>query len=80
MDNNETFKKVKLAITKLSGLKDGDLKECFRLGGFDVSVAQFDSYKVSKDNKRHKPMSDEALGAFLNGLIAYGNGERSPKE
>ena len=71
MTNNDVFKKVKVALGKLADMRDAELKECFRLSGVEVSVAQFDSYKVGTENRRYKPMPDEALEAFLNGLIEY---------
>jgi len=71
LDNNDVFKKVKIATAKLSDLKDAEFKECFRLGGHEITVANFDSYKVSTDNKRYKPMPDEALEAFLDGLVSF---------
>jgi len=73
MTNNDIFKKVKIATSKLSGLKDAEFKECFRLGGYDITVSNFDSYKVSTENRRYKPMPDDALEAFLNGIIEFAN-------
>jgi len=71
LSNNDVFKKIKVASAKLAGMKDSDFKECFRLGGHNISVANFDSYKVSTENKRYKPMPDEALESFLDGLIQF---------
>jgi uncharacterized protein YehS (DUF1456 family) len=75
LSNNDVFKKVKIATAKLSGLKDADFKECFRLGGHEITVANFDSYKVSTENRRYKPMPDEALESFLNGLVTFSQKE-----
>ena len=70
--NNDIFKKVKVAAHGLADLSDKDCIECFKLGGYEeMSIARLDSWKCGETNKRHKPMPDEALEAYLNGLVEF---------
>jgi uncharacterized protein YehS (DUF1456 family) len=64
--NNIIMKKVRIAFD----LKDADLAALFARGGVVVSKSERSSWFRNAENKHHRPCSDEALQALLNGLTA----------
>jgi len=70
MINNNVLKKIAIA----NNLKHYELKECFELGGFQLSSSRIKAFMAGSQNKNHEKLSDELFEAFLNGFIIYSRG------
>lgn len=70
MTNNNILKKIAIA----NNLKHFDIKECFELGGFDVSSSRIKGFMAGSQNKNHEKLNDEMFEGFLNGFIIYSRG------
>ncbi len=70
MTNNNILKKIAIA----NNLKHYELKECFELGGFELSSSRIKAFMAGSQNKNHEKLNDEMFEAFLNGFIIYSRG------
>lgn len=65
MDNNDIFKKLRIAFD----MKDTDIKETLKLTDFEVSKSEINAIFRSKDHRNFKPCGDQLLRRFLEGII-----------
>ncbi len=63
--NNHILRKLKIALD----LKDFEMIEVFKLGGFDLTKNQLSSLFRSEDNKHYQSCRDQLLRKFLQGMI-----------
>jgi len=70
MTNNNILKKISIA----NNLKHFEVKECFELGGFEISSSRIKAFMAGSQNKNHERLNDEMFEAFLNGFIIYARG------
>jgi hypothetical protein len=70
MTNNNILKKITIA----NNLKHYEVKECFELGGFELSSSRIKAFMAGSQNKNHEQLSDELFEGFLNGFIVYSRG------
>lgn len=68
MNNNQIYKKLLIVLHKSGGPKP---KEIFTLSGAAVTNSQLQGWRVSDDHRHWRPMSDDALEDFLNGLVEW---------
>ena len=70
MTNNNILKKISIA----NNLKHYEVKECFELGGFELSSSRIKAFMAGSQNKNHEQLNDEMFEGFLNGFIIYSRG------
>ncbi|MDX8390148.1 MAG: DUF1456 family protein [Mariprofundaceae bacterium] len=70
MINNNILKKITIA----NNLKHYEIKECFKLGNFELSSSQIKAFMAGSKNKNYEPLNDEMFEGFLNGFILYSRG------
>lgn len=66
MDNNDIFKKLRIAFD----MKDTDIIETLKLSDFEISKSELGALFRNKNHRNYKPCGDQLLRNFLNGLIA----------
>jgi len=76
MNKNSHYKKAR-ALARALGAPPDD--EIFHLGGLEVSSSQLHAWRVGADHPKFRAISDEALLAYLDGLIAWANEEAATK-
>lgn len=74
MTNNDILKKLRIALK----LKDTDIIDIMNLAHFNISKAELGDLFRSEDSPKFKKCGDQFLRNFLNGLIIYLRGEKSP--
>lgn len=72
MDNNDVFKKIRVALS----LKDTDIIEILKLSGHDISKAEVSALFRKPDHPNFRECGDQVLRKFLNGLITKNRGPR----
>ncbi len=75
MTNNN----ILISCYKLLGVDETTMVEIFKLGGFEVKPNTLSGYLKDLDDKEFLDCGYAALGAFLDGLIAYKRGENNKK-
>jgi uncharacterized protein YehS (DUF1456 family) len=73
MSNNDILKKLRIALQ----LKDDDIIEILKCVDFKVSKSELGSFFRNEDHPNFKPLGDQILRKFLNGLIIF---KRGPKQ
>ena len=73
MSNNDIIKKLRVALH----LRNDDIVEILKLVDFKVTASELGAFFRNEDHPNFKPMGDQILRNFLNGLIIY---KRGPKE
>ena len=73
VDNNKVLKKITIAMN----LRNEDTREIFHIGGHELSISPTGAFLVSETNKNFKPLSDDLLTAFMDGLITYSRGAKN---
>ena len=76
MDNNDVFKKIRVALS----LKDTDIIEILKLSDFEMSKSELSALFRKEDHPNYKPCGDQVLRKFLNGLITKNRGPRPEKK
>ena len=66
MDNNDIFKKLRIAFN----MKDTDIIETLKLSNFEISKSEINAIFRNKSHRNYKPCGDQLLRNFLDGLIA----------
>jgi len=64
---------------KTLNISEAKMVEIFKLGDFDVNPNTLSGYLKSQDDKEFLDCGYEALGSFLDGLIAYKRGSSDNK-
>jgi uncharacterized protein YehS (DUF1456 family) len=64
LGNNAILKKLRIALD----LKEDDLTELFKLGGYGISKHELTALFRKKGHKHYKECNDELLGSFLKGV------------
>lgn len=72
MSGNSTYKKARAMARALNAPPDDEL---FRLGGIDVSSSQLHAWRVGADHPKFRAINEDALLAYLDGLIVWANDE-----
>jgi len=70
MTKNNILKKITIA----NNLKHFEIKEIFKLGGFEFSSSQVKAFMAGSQNKNFEKLSEAQFEAFLNGFIIYSRG------
>ncbi len=70
MDNNDIFKKLRVALS----LKNTDIISILKLVDFNITESELGAIFRAEDHPNFKPCGDQLLRNFLNGLIIYKRG------
>jgi uncharacterized protein YehS (DUF1456 family) len=73
LTNNDILKKIRVALK----LRDDDIVRILRLVDFNISKSELGAFFRNEKHPKYKPLQDQILRNFLNGLIIY---ERGPME
>lgn len=78
LTNNDTLKKLRVALK----LRDDDIIEILKLVDFKISKSELGAFFRKEDHPNYKPLQNQILRNFLNGLIIYKRGvmEKKPPQ
>jgi uncharacterized protein YehS (DUF1456 family) len=76
MSNNEIIKKIRVALQ----LKNSDIVEILKLVDFRITESELSAFFRAEDHPKFKPLGDQILRNFLNGLIIYKRGPMPDKQ
>ncbi len=75
MDNNDVFKKLRVALH----LRDDEIVEILKLVKFEITKTELSAVFRKDDHPNYKPCGDQLLRNFLNGLIIHMRGNQEGK-
>lgn len=75
MSNNDILKKLRVALE----LRDDDIIHILSLEDFKISKTELSAFFRTEDHPNFKPLGDQILRKFLNGLVTYKRGPRGSK-
>ena len=77
LSNNDIIKKLRVALK----LRDTDIIEILKLVDYEISKTELSAFFRAEDHENYKPLKDQILRNFLNGLVIYKRGpmEKKPK-
>lgn len=76
MSNNDIIKKLRVALQ----LRNDDIIEILKLVDFRITASELGAFFRKEDHPNYKPMGDQILRNFLNGLIIYKRGKKEDTE
>lgn len=78
ISNNDVLIKLRIALQ----LRDDDIIEILKLVDFKISKTELSAFFRKEDHPNYKPLGDQILRKFLNGLIIHKRGvmERKSKD
>lgn len=76
LNNNDIIKKLRVALK----LKDTDIIEILKLVDFEISKTELSAFFRREDHPNYKPLKDQILRNFLNGLVIYKRGKMPEKK
>ncbi|MBL0049628.1 MAG: DUF1456 family protein [Bacteroidetes bacterium] len=76
MSNNDILKKLRVALQ----LKDDDIIEILKHSDFKLSKTELSAFFRNEEHPNYKPLGDQILRKFLNGLIIHKRGPRPEKK
>ena len=75
MNNNEIFKKLRVALK----LRDDQIVEILKLVDFNITKTELSAFFRAEDHENYKDCGDQVLRNFLNGLIIHLRGPMPDK-
>ena len=75
MDNNDVFKKLRVALH----LRDDEIVEILKLVNYEITKTELSAVFRKDDHPNYKPCGDQLLRNFLNGLIIHMRGKQERK-
>ncbi len=75
ISNNDILKKLRIALQ----LKDDDIIEILKHSDFKLSKTELSAFFRNEEHPNYKPLGDQILRKFLNGLIIHKRGPRKPE-
>ncbi|MDD2345494.1 MAG: DUF1456 family protein [Bacteroidales bacterium] len=76
LTNNDILKKLRVALQ----LRDEDIIEILNLVDFRVTKTELSAFFRKDDHPNYKPLQDQILRNFLNGLVIYKRGPMKKPE
>ena len=70
ISNNDVLIKLRIALQ----LRDDDIIEILKLVDFKISKTELSAFFRKEDHPNYKPLGDQILRKFLNGLIIHKRG------
>lgn len=74
MSNNDILKKLRVALH----LRNDEIVEILKLVDFKITTSELGAFFRSDDHPKFKPLGDQILRNFLNGLIIHMRGPMDP--
>ncbi len=75
MDNNDVFKKLRVALH----LRDDEIVDILKLVDYEITKTELSAVFRKDDHPNYKPCGDQLLRNFLNGLIIHLRGKQDGK-
>lgn len=75
ISNNDILKKLRVALQ----LKDDEIIEILKHADFKISKTELSAFFRNEEHPNFKPLGDQILRKFLNGLIIHKRGRRPEK-
>ena len=75
MDNNDVFKKLRVALH----LRDDEIVQILKLVDYEITKTELSAVFRKDDHPNYKPCGDQLLRNFLNGLIVHMRGKQEEK-
>ncbi|MBD78769.1 MAG: hypothetical protein CL840_07605 [Crocinitomicaceae bacterium] len=75
LTNNDIIKKLRVALK----LRDTDIVKILKLVDYDTTTSEIGAFFRSEDHPKYKPLQDQILRNFLNGLVIYKRGPMDRK-
>ena len=75
MNNNEVFKKLRVALK----LRDDQIVEILKLVDFNITKTELSAFFRAEDHENYKDCGDQILRNFLNGLVIHLRGPMPDK-
>jgi uncharacterized protein YehS (DUF1456 family) len=72
LTNNDILKKLRVALK----LRDDDIIEILNLVDYKINKSELGAFFRNAEHPNYKPLQDQILRNFLNGLIIYKRGAR----
>ncbi len=72
ISNNDILKKIRVALQ----LKDEEIIEILKHSDFKISKTELSAFFRNEEHPNYKPLGDQILRKFLNGLIIHKRGPR----
>lgn len=72
MDNNDVFKKLRVALH----LRDDEIVQILKLVDYEITKTELSAVFRKDDHPNYKPCGDQLLRNFLNGLIIHMRGKQ----
>ena len=72
LTNNDVLKKLRVALQ----LRDDDIIEILNLADYKITKSELGAFFRNVEHPNYKPLQDQILRNFLNGLIIYKRGRR----
>jgi len=76
MNNNEIFKKLRVALK----LRDDQIVDILKLVDFRISKSELGAFFRAEDHPNYKDCGDQVLRNFLNGLVIHLRGPAKTDE
>ena len=75
MNNNEIFKKLRVALK----LRDDQIVDILKLVDFNITKTELSAFFRAEDHENYKDCGDQVLRNFLNGLVIHLRGPMPDK-
>ena len=75
MNNNEVFKKLRVALK----LRDDQIVDILKLVDFNITKTELSAFFRAEDHENYKDCGDQVLRNFLNGLVIHLRGPMPAK-
>jgi uncharacterized protein YehS (DUF1456 family) len=75
MNNNEIFKKLRVALK----LRDDQIVDILKLVDFNITRTELSAFFRAEDHENYKDCGDQVLRNFLNGLVIHLRGPMPDK-
>jgi hypothetical protein len=76
MTNNDIIKKLRVALE----LRNSDIVHILSLVDFKASETELSAFFRAEDHPKYRPLGDQILRNFLNGLVIYKRGPMDPMD
>ncbi|MDA0974123.1 MAG: DUF1456 family protein [Bacteroidetes bacterium] len=76
MTNNDIIKKLRVALE----LRNSDIVHILSLVDFKATETELSAFFRAEDHPKYRPLGDQILRNFLNGLIIHKRGPMDPKD
>ncbi len=75
LSNNDIIKKLRVALK----LRDTDIIDILKLVDYEISKTELSAFFRSEDHPHFRPLKDQILRNFLNGLVIHKRGPMEKK-